>query len=142
MLTRAYVGPRQALLLVRVGRRILVVGATPTGISRVAELTDPEEVEQVAARCQRGRAGSISNTFRSLLTGGLAAFRPPGGAAEDAPADGPEPDARPADGAPTPPADPAEAGLVRQELDLILGKVRSWREQQEEKNGPPTGATP
>jgi flagellar biogenesis protein FliO len=44
---RIPLGPKAILYLVRVGGKILVVGTTPTAISLVAEITDPEIVNQM-----------------------------------------------------------------------------------------------
>jgi len=153
VLGRAYVAPKASLFLVKVGRRILVVGQTPAGITRVAEIDDPEEVEQVAARCERARSASITSSFRHLLGQGLASHWRFGRASGVEPRDldtetdesrignresgiGNRPAATSVDAESeiqdprskiqNPQAD-AEVGLIRQELDLILGKVRSWR---------------
>ena len=120
VLGRAYVSPKHALHLVKVGRRILVVGQTPSGISSVAEIDDPDEVEQVTATCQQSRPSSITSTFRQLLR------------REDAAYDEMQPDAAVPETAedldPYETAPHDEVGVVRRELDAILDRVRTWRQ--------------
>ena len=138
---RTYLAPKSALFLVKVGRRILVVGNTPGGLTRVAEIDDPDEVERVCARCEQARANSMTASFRRLLAEGVAGHRELEGAEEpdESPAgrdlgsaDKGTPDGAlsrsQADANPLDEGAETEVGLVRQELDLILGKVRSWRE--------------
>lgn len=49
LLSRQSIGPQQQLALVRFGRRILLVGTTPTGMSTLATVDDPEEVQAIVA---------------------------------------------------------------------------------------------
>ena len=44
VLARATVSPRHQLLLVRVGRRVVLVGQSPASLSTLSEVTDPDEV--------------------------------------------------------------------------------------------------
>lgn len=54
-LGRTVVGPRQTLQLLRVGERLLLVAWTPSGASALAEITHPDEVDQLIDLCQSGR---------------------------------------------------------------------------------------
>ena len=42
------VGQRQMIQLIRCGSRILVLGATPNGLTTLSEITDPVEVDYLA----------------------------------------------------------------------------------------------
>ena len=52
LLSRQSIGPQQQLALVRFGRRILLVGTTPTGMSTLATVDDPAEVQAIVAELQ------------------------------------------------------------------------------------------
>ena len=47
LLSRQSIGPQQQLALVRFGRRILLVGTTPSGMSTLATVDDPAEVQAI-----------------------------------------------------------------------------------------------
>ena len=49
ILSRQTIGPQQQLAVMRFGRRILLVGTTPTGMSTLATLDDPAEVQAIVA---------------------------------------------------------------------------------------------
>jgi flagellar biogenesis protein FliO len=118
VLGRAFVGPRQSLHLIKIGRRILVLGNTPAGMSSVAEIADPEEVAQILATCQRSRANSITNSFRQIFRREQAGFQEERGAEPAPQADQTEAQTDPAG---------QDVSVVRQEVDQILDKVRQWR---------------
>lgn len=44
VMSRTVVGPRQSLLMVRIGQRLVVVGISPDRVERVCEIADSEEV--------------------------------------------------------------------------------------------------
>lgn len=56
MLARWSIATRQSLTLVQVGRRVLLLGVTPGQINTLAEVTDPAEIEAIAAKCSAGRS--------------------------------------------------------------------------------------
>jgi flagellar biogenesis protein FliO len=47
ILTRTNVGPRRQLLVVRFGKRLLLVGSGPDGLSNLSEVQDREEVREM-----------------------------------------------------------------------------------------------
>jgi flagellar biosynthetic protein FliO len=57
VLTRASLGTRQQLALVRVGRRLVLVGSSPSGMSPLAELSDPDEVAELVEELRSGGRG-------------------------------------------------------------------------------------
>ncbi len=68
LLSRQSIGPQQQLALVRLGRRILLVGTTPTGMSTLATVDDPEEVHAIVCelRASTSQVGpTLLDLFRS-----------------------------------------------------------------------------
>jgi flagellar biogenesis protein FliO len=47
VLGRTYLDPKRSLCLVRVGKRVIVVGAFPDGLKRISEITDESEVTEL-----------------------------------------------------------------------------------------------
>jgi len=66
---RIPLGPKAILYLVRVGGKILVVGTTPTAITLVAEITDPEVLSQT-----EGTRASESQRIRGAFGGRMGRF--------------------------------------------------------------------
>lgn len=68
VLSRTPVAPKNHVLLLRVGQRVLVVGDSSSGLSTLADVSDPEEVasllQSVSAHSDRG----VSKSFNSLVS--------------------------------------------------------------------------
>ncbi len=68
ILSRQTIGPQQQLAVMRFGRRILLVGTTPTGMSTLATIDDPAEVQTIVAELllpvTRGRP-TMRDLFRA-----------------------------------------------------------------------------
>ena len=58
VLGRTGVSARQQLLLVRLGRRIVLVGCGPEGMSTLSEVTDPDEISALLDQSGKGRRGA------------------------------------------------------------------------------------
>ncbi len=54
VLARATVSPRHQLLLVRLGRRLVLVGQSPTSLTTLSEVTDPDEVAALIEAASTG----------------------------------------------------------------------------------------
>jgi flagellar biogenesis protein FliO len=67
VLGRAPLAARNMMHLVRIGNKLLLVSLSNQGAATLTEITDPQEVERLSARCERTRPGSISSTFRNVL---------------------------------------------------------------------------
>lgn len=80
ILGRRTLEPRQTIHLVRCAGRILVIGASQQGLSTLAEITDPVEVDYLAGLCQRSEpespAKSFGQIFQRFRTGEPAAEEP------------------------------------------------------------------
>lgn len=64
---RRALGARQELLLVEVGRRVLVLGSGKEGLTRLAEIADPDEVALLKAEREDGARGAFKETLREGL---------------------------------------------------------------------------
>lgn len=67
LLGRSPLSNRQMMQLLRVGDRLLLVAISSGGVQTLTEITDPEEVEHLAAICRRGRADSASASFDRVV---------------------------------------------------------------------------
>ncbi len=109
VLSRCALSPKQSLCLVRLGRRIVLLGLTADRINTLAEITDPDEAALLTAAASSGRAQS----FRSALIGMMSAYRP--GLQEES--GGAEMEPVPAD------VDPRASGL-RSSVTALTDRVR------------------
>lgn len=67
ILGRAPLPGRQQVYLIRCGGKVLLVSVTTGGAETLTEITDPREVERLAALCHQGKPDSASATFRHVL---------------------------------------------------------------------------
>ena len=67
VLSRTVVGPKNHVLLLRVGQRVLVVGDSTTGLRTLADLNDPEEVATLLQSVESGKPASVSQGFHDLI---------------------------------------------------------------------------
>jgi len=104
VLARTYLSPRQSVTLVKVGRRILVVGQTADRLSRLGEISDGEEVSELLGLCHSEGDQSISKNFQKI-------FR--------------EADREYDEGVEAGGESPEQLGRVRSQLDDLTRKVRS-----------------
>ena len=75
VLSRTAVAPRNHVLLLRVGQRILVVSDSSSGMQTLAQVDQPEEVAELLANVTSQRSGSISQGFRQVLTSASGEMR-------------------------------------------------------------------
>jgi len=64
---RTFIAPKQSLVLVEVGKRILVLGVTQQTITLVSEITDPDEVSSIKQAAASEENRSISSGFRDIF---------------------------------------------------------------------------
>lgn len=67
VLARTSVGARQSVLLLRLGKRILIVGQSSAGLSPLGSVDDPDEVADVLTAHARSKPQSISQGFSHLM---------------------------------------------------------------------------
>ncbi|WP_037247164.1 flagellar biosynthetic protein FliO [Rhodopirellula baltica] len=58
--------PRTKLLLVKCGRRVLVLSQTSTGVTPISEVTDPDEVRELIASCSGEARAVFEQTMRQI----------------------------------------------------------------------------
>ena len=67
VLARVAVAPRSHVLLIRTGRRVLVLGESTAGLCSLADITDDEEIAGLLTAVTAGKSNSISAGFTQLL---------------------------------------------------------------------------
>jgi len=67
VLGRAPLAARNMMHLVRIGSKLILISLNGQSVATLTEITNPQDVEQLLARCERSRPGSISSTFRHVL---------------------------------------------------------------------------
>jgi len=110
ILARTYLSPRQSIAVVKVGRRILIVGQSADALSPLASVSDPEEVSELVGLCASTAPHSASTSFRKIFQRMDSEFDP----AED-------------EGG----ADGDELNRVQSELDDLTEKVRRVAKDRE-----------
>ncbi|MFT5524325.1 MAG: flagellar biogenesis protein FliO [Pirellulaceae bacterium] len=93
-LGRATLSNRQAMQLVKIGKKLILLSVTPTGAETLTEITDADEVQRLIALCQTGAGTSITSSFRQVLHQMGEEPAPPGflGNEEDRPSNDSPPD--------------------------------------------------
>lgn len=81
LLGKSVVGGKQQLQLLRIGNKLLLINVTATGAETLTEISDPNEVERLVAICTQNQPGSITATFRQVLSQ-FGSERPPSGSAD------------------------------------------------------------
>lgn len=67
VLSRTAVAPRSHVILLKVGRRVLIVGDNGGALTSLGELTDADEIGQVMQSACAGASNSISENFGQLI---------------------------------------------------------------------------
>lgn len=68
VLSRTSVAPKNHVLLLRVGGRILVVGDSSNGLRTLSEVDDPDEVASLLQSVEADRETSMTNGFNRMLS--------------------------------------------------------------------------
>jgi len=69
VLGRNHLSPKQSLTLVRVGRRVLLIGVTGERLSRLCEIDDPDEVAELLVRQTPATRGSFDRVLTAAASG-------------------------------------------------------------------------
>jgi flagellar biogenesis protein FliO len=67
ILSRTSLSPRNQVMLLRLGQRIIVVSEGPAGVRTLANLDDPDEVAGLLTTITASKPGSITQSFNQLL---------------------------------------------------------------------------
>lgn len=70
ILGRTPLAPRQQLMLVRFGSKLVLVSLIQGEARTISEITDPVEVDQLAGFCESQSVDSASQSFRNILNQG------------------------------------------------------------------------
>jgi flagellar protein FliO/FliZ len=63
ILDRTPISPKQSLILVKVGERLILVGVSQEGMTALSEIDDPEQVAMLMGEAASYQPGSISRSF-------------------------------------------------------------------------------
>lgn len=67
VLGRMPVAPRQQLILMRFGPKLVLMSNLQGEVRTLSEIIDPLEVDRICGLCESSQAGSISDSFRTVL---------------------------------------------------------------------------
>jgi flagellar biogenesis protein FliO len=128
VLSRTVLAPKQQVMLLHVGRRLIVVGDSGGQMSTLSEITDPDEVAALVGQLRDEKLSSAAPAFGGLL-GRLRAGMEAGGSTADSNAQRQTATSHGTsasnehDDADDPGEDP-DTGPTRQEINGLLAKVR------------------
>jgi flagellar biogenesis protein FliO len=115
VLSRSMIAPRQHVLVLQVGRRVLVVGDSGAQMNPLCEITDADEIAALMGQLRQDKSDPVSRAFGTFF----------GKAEKDYDA---APDEPPADRDREPDLDPGLA-TTKAELSGLIEKVRSVSKQ-------------
>lgn len=117
IVSRSVVAPRQQIMLVQVGRRLVVVGDCGTSMSPLCEISDPDEVASLLGQIRDERSVA-TKSFKNLFGTATDRFTEESKEAADEvqSSDAPEPKSR-------------EVETARAELGDLMSKVRQLSAQ-------------
>lgn len=119
VVSRSALSPKQQVLLLRVGRRVVVVGDSGAHMHPLCEITDPDEVAELVGQLRVERSTPGSRAFGSMFGRSRQSFEP---GAED-PSPGTTQELRDAE------SDDAPVSSAREELSGLRERVRLLAEQ-------------
>ena len=68
VLARSALSPKERLFVVRFGRRVLLLGSAPGGLTTLSEITDAEEISNLLAAVKSSKGGALAD--REAPSGG------------------------------------------------------------------------
>ena len=85
VLGRAPLAGRQQVHVIRFGNKLLLVCSSTSGFDKLAEITEPEEVQRIVGLCGRSDPGAATVTAASRILGRLVAGGSMGKSRRDSP---------------------------------------------------------
>jgi flagellar biogenesis protein FliO len=124
ILARSSISPKQHILLLRIGRRVIVVGDSGAQMNPLSEITDPDEIASLLGQLQDEKSTLPAKAFSALFSRARDEFEEDeprsveqrGGEAEDDEED-------PQEMAPAAAVDPA-ISETRQEISGLMDRIR------------------
>jgi flagellar biogenesis protein FliO len=120
VISRSPVSPKQQVLLIRVGRRLLVVADTGSRMNALCEINDPDEIASLVGQLREEKSSVTSRPFGAIFGLSRRVFE---SAADVAPVDEVAAALRQAE------EDPLPATSAREELNGLRDRVRMLAEQ-------------
>jgi flagellar biogenesis protein FliO len=114
VMSRLAVSPKQQVLLIRVGRRFVLVGNSGTQMNPLCEISDPDEAAALLGQTVTDSRESSTATFHDVLDGAQGRFDADIKSAQKSPEEDPEVSA---------------LNSARDELNSMVDKVRSLSKQ-------------
>ena len=68
VLGRTPLAPRHQMILIRFGRKLVLVSQQLGQSQTLSEIEDPHEVDHLLGLCEQNSSNSISNSFRDVLS--------------------------------------------------------------------------
>ena len=123
VLSRSPLSPRQNVVLLQVGRRVIVAADCGGQLSALCQITDPDEVASLVGQLADDRNGGAAGaSFGSVFSNMRGGFDPPAGAAETGRPPRPDdPDTGEGDGLSV---EDAALASTKTELSGLMEKVR------------------
>ena len=130
VVSRSPLSPKQQVMILRVGKRLLVVGDSAGQLSTLTEISDPDEVASMVGQLREEKSSSTGAAFGSLFGRFSRKFEP----SESELRDPPEPTDRQMLIDDT--DEIREAANPRAEIDGLRDRVRRLAEQMKQNSGP------
>jgi len=118
VLSRSMIAPKQHVVLLQVGRRVIVVGDSGAQMNTLCEITDADEIASLMGQLRQDKSDPVSRAFGTFF----------GRAEKDYPGDAPESASALTADVPDEDVDPALA-TTQAELTGLIDKVRSVSQQ-------------
>jgi len=77
VLARTVIAPKQQVILLQVGRRVVVVGDCGTQMTPLAEITDADEIALLVGQVEQDKSGGASRAFGGLFHRARKPFEEP-----------------------------------------------------------------
>ena len=127
VVSRLAVSPKQQILLIRVGRRLVLVGNSGTQMNPLTEIVDPEETAGIIGQAAVEREESSVASFNDVLGGEEKQFDPIATNVDVPP------------GEQAPSEDDPSMATTREELQGLMDKVRGLSQQFRQQQQPSPG---
>lgn len=77
VLSRSFISPKQQVLVLEIGKRLLVVGDSGGHMNSLCEITDPDEIATLIGRSRSASSAKGSNAFASVFKRANESFDEP-----------------------------------------------------------------
>lgn len=120
VLSRSMISPKQQVMLMQVGQRLLVVGDCGSQMNTLCEITDPDEVASIIGQASQDRRDPISGGFASLFRRAGQQYSGENTVSQDAGATSDKPVSD---------VEPSDLASTRREVQGLMNRVRGLSQQ-------------